>query len=153
MLQELLGPWYPRLGVVSRAADATGPPDYAVSYSYFGGGKGRWESRLAKDEDWPAAWGDQTGELYLNPTTYLVNVPGGVWRYELGGYPVIKKWLGYRDAKRRSGNPLTQDELAHLRSIVQRIAALHILHSQLDALYERIGSEVFTAEELGLRTS
>ena len=151
VLQELLGPWYPRLGVVSRAADAIGPPDYAVSYSYFGGGKGRWESRLAKAEDWPAAWGDQTGELYLNPTTYLANVPEKVWRYQLGGYPVIKKWLGYRDAKRRSGNPLTQDELAHLRSIVQRLAALHILHSQLDSLYERIGSDVFTAEELGLR--
>lgn len=149
--RELLGDWYGKLAVVSRTPGAAGPADYTISYSYFASGKGRWEPKSPPVEDWPAAWGDQTGDLYLNSTTFLANVPEKIWRYELGGYPVIKKWLGYRDAKRRPGKPLTQEELAHLRSIVQRLAALHILHQTLDELYERIGENCFTAEELGLR--
>lgn len=27
-----------------------------------------------------------------------------LWNYQLGGYPVLKKWLGYRQADRRDGS-------------------------------------------------
>ena len=46
-----------------------------------------------------------------NETVFLANVPREVWRYELGGYPVLKKWLGYRYANRRSNRPLALSEL------------------------------------------
>jgi len=77
-------------------------------------------------------------------------VPEHVWRYELGGYPVIKKWLGYRDRGRRPGIPLSVQESAHLRGMVQRIAALLLLHPTLDGLYERACQDCFSAEELGI---
>ena len=160
-LRALLGNAYTKLAVVSRTATATGPVDTSVTYAYFGSGKGRWEVQLPTPEwllsgegstnpveDHP--WGDVAGDFYLNATTFLANVPERVWRYELGGYPVVKKWLGYRQAKRRDGKPLTSPELDHLRGIVHRVAALLVLHSRLDELYECAIDNPFTVEDLGL---
>jgi hypothetical protein len=77
------------------------------------------------------------------------NVPERVWKYELGGYPVLKKWLGYRDVKRRDRG-LTIGEADFFRSMVQRIAALLILHNRLDSLYNQAIESSFTAGELGI---
>jgi hypothetical protein len=74
----------------------------------------------------------------------------GVWRYELGGYPVIKKWLGYRDRGRRPGQPLSVQEVAHLRGMAQRLAAVLRLHATRDSLYERVCQDCFLAEGLGI---
>lgn len=127
------------------------PEDLAVSISYWGGAKGRWAPRpFHSDEAGPDALGEKTGDLYLNPDTFLANVPAAVWTYQLGGYPVLKKWLGYRQADRREGQPLTLAEAKWLRAIVQRIAALLVLGDRLDALYARAADNAFTAEELGL---
>ena len=151
-LREILGGDYARLAVVARPEGTTGPVDATVTYRYFGGGRGKWEATPAPLEGWREEWGDAAGDLYLNPSTYLTNVPERVWRYELGGYPVVKKWLGYRQAGRRDGKPLTPPELEHLRGIVHRLAALLALHARLDSLCERAIENAFTAEELGLRT-
>ena len=78
------------------------------------------------------------------------NVPEKIWRYELGGYPVLKKWLGYRDDTRKQGAPLTLDEASYFRSIVCRLAALLLLHDALDMAYEQAISDAWTSEELGL---
>jgi hypothetical protein len=126
--------------------------DLVVTYSFFGAAQGAWrERRPQQDEAFETAWGEATGDLHLNDKVSLRNVPERVWRYELGGYPVIKKWLGYRDAGRRPGQPLTLAELEHLRQMVHRIAALLLLHGDLDAAYERALEDPFTADELGLR--
>jgi hypothetical protein len=77
-------------------------------------------------------------------------VPEAVWTYQLGGYPVLKKWLGYRQADRRDGNPLTDDERKYFRQIIQRIAALLALGAELDALYQRTVMDAFMAVELGI---
>ena len=82
---------------------------------------------------------------------YFANVPKAVCSYEIGGYPVLKKWLGYRQAGRRDGPPLTLAERQHFRSMIQRIAALLALHEVTDVLYERSAAAAFTAEELGVR--
>jgi Type ISP C-terminal specificity domain/N-6 DNA Methylase len=139
-----------RLGVITSKAS---PPDLRVTVSYFGAAKGRWvEREFAEGEDPLVSWGKRTGELYLNDDTWLANVPERVWRHELGGYPVIRKWLGYRSADRRGGAPLTIDEVQHLRSIVQRLATLLALQPELDAVYESAAADAFTAEELGVRS-
>jgi hypothetical protein len=80
-------------------------------------------------------------------------VPERVWQHELGGYPVLKKWLGYRHADRRRGRPLTPAEARHFRSIIQRLAALLALQPELDGAYEAAAADAFSAEELGLRAA
>jgi Type ISP C-terminal specificity domain len=131
------------------------PDDLKVTVTYWGGGKGRWRPRPFLADELPAvqfqdAWGEQTGDLYLNDDTFFANVPELVWTYQLGGYPVLKKWLGYRQADRRDGKPLTDDERRWFRQMIQRIAAILALGPKLDGLYEEAAASAFTAEEIGI---
>ena len=76
----------------------------------------------------------------LNEQAHFAHVPEAAWSYRLGGYPVLKKWLGYRQADRRDGKSLTEDERRWLRQTIQRIAALLALGPTLDALYQKAAS-------------
>ena len=125
------------------------PDDLLVTVNYWGGGKGRWVPRpFTADDERHEAWGGRTGDLYISQDVFFANVPELVWRYELGGYPVLKKWLGYRQSNRRDGQPLTVGERRWFRSIIQRIAALLALRSDIDALYSSASANAFTAKEL-----
>lgn len=127
------------------------PADLAVTITYWGGGKGRWRPRAFKSEEHGAdALGQRTGDLYINDDVYFSNVPENVWDYNLGGYPVIKKWLGYRQANRRNGGPLTLEEANWLRKMIQRISAILTLGGDLDELYLRATEDAFNVNELGL---
>ena len=139
-----------RLGALSKVSGGNvAMSDLAVTYSYYGASTGKWAARPFREEEAAhPSWGQRTGDLYLNPDLRLSNVPEAVWRYELGGYPVVKKWLGYRQANRRGGKPLVAAEKDHLRLIVQRLAALVALGQQLDGLYEEAAAGAFTEEEL-----
>jgi len=144
------------VGPLKRAgAEQVRAGDLHVTVTYWGGGKGRWKPRpFNTDEtppdDWADRWGERTGDLFINDTACFANVPEAVWNYQLGGYPVIKKWLGYRQANRSDGAPLSLDESKWLRQVIQRIAALLALGPALDALYEETAAAAFTAEELGI---
>jgi Type ISP C-terminal specificity domain len=121
--------------------------------TYRGGGKGRWKPRPFKADELPGAdyadaWGNRTGDLYLNDQVYFSNVPEAVRTSQLGGYPVLKKWLGYRQADRRDGKPLTDDERRWFRQMIQRIAALLASGPSRDALYQEAAANAFTFEEL-----
>jgi hypothetical protein len=132
------------------------PADLKITVTYWGGGKGRWKPRPFTTEELPPneyseAWGERTGDLYLNDDAYFANVPELVWTYQLGGYPVLKKWLGYRQANRRDGQSLTDEERRWFRQIIQRVAALLALGPFLDALYQETAATAFTAEELEIQ--
>lgn len=128
---------------------AVRPEDLLVTVNYWGGAKGRWVERpFAAEEEPFDEWGSRTGDLYIADEVFFANVPEAVWKYELGGYPVLKKWLGYRQANRRDGRPLSPEERRWFRSIVQRIAALLTLNAQLNELYSAASEDAFTAEEL-----
>jgi hypothetical protein len=129
------------------------PEDIRITVTYWGGGRGRWKPRPFMAEELPAieydeAWGERTGDLYLNDDAYFANVPESVWTYQLGGYPVLKKWLGYRQADRRADQPMTDDERRWFRQMIQRLAALLALGPLLDSLYQEAAVNAFTVEEL-----
>ena len=67
--------------------------------------------------------GETTFDVYLNDHAYWRNVPAAVWRYKLGGYQVLKKWLSYREHKVLD-RPLTSDEVQHFSDTARRIAAI-----------------------------
>jgi len=130
--------------------------DLKLTVTYWGGGKGKWTSRQFLETElpastWDAAWGERTGDLFLNAQAHFAHVPEAVWTYQLGGYPVLKKWMGYRQADRRDGKPLTEGERRWLRQMIQRIAALLALGPTLDTLYQEAIANAFTASELGIR--
>ena len=130
--------------------------DLKLTVTYWGGGKGRWKPRPFLDEEmpattWESCWGERTGDLFLNDEAHFAHVPEAVWTYQLGGYPVLKKWLGYRQTDRRDGKPLTEAERRWFRQMIQRIAALLALGPTLDALYQEVAAASFTATELDIR--
>jgi Type ISP C-terminal specificity domain len=155
VVQAILGAELARtLGPLKRTnGKQVRPEDLKLTVTYWGGGKGRWKPRPFMAEELPLAdyaeaWGERTGDLFLNEDAYFANVPELVWTYQLGGYPVLKKWLGYRQADRRDGKPLTDDERRWFRQMIQRIAALLALGPTLDGLYQEAAANAFTVEDL-----
>ncbi len=152
-IRNLVGDAARSIGVLAKVGTRrVAGEDFVVTVSYYGASKGKWQEReYGEDETALPGWGPRTGDLFINDGAFFSNVPPAVWRYELGGYPVLKKWLGYRQASRRDGRPLSLAEARHFRSMIQRLAALLVLREDLGKLYEAAASDAFTAEELGLR--
>ena len=80
------------------------------------------DERAAMGDALPAL-GDSTFDIYLNANAFWCNVPASVWRYKLGGYQVLKKWLSYRE-RPILGRPLRNDEVQHFADTARRIAAI-----------------------------
>jgi hypothetical protein len=86
--------------------------------------------------------GDGFLDIHLNATTRWSDVPEAVWKYTLGGYQVLKKWLSYRESA-LLGRPLTSDEAQEFTHHVRRIAAILSLHPQLNAHYTESSSHPY----------
>lgn len=69
-------------------------------------------------------------------------VPRPVWETVIGGYPVLKKWLSYRD-ERVLGRPMHAKEAAQAESIVRRLVLLWSLAAQLDENYARCVADAY----------
>jgi hypothetical protein len=91
----------------------------------------RLDSRPA---DLTALLGGGCVDVHLNDETCWTAVPAAVWGHTISGYPVLKKWLSYREHA-LLGRDLTDDELRHFRDTVRRLTALILLGPQLDANY------------------
>ena len=104
--------------------------DFALTagWGYFGSGEavmpgqGRVVERACKQEE-RTALGATTFDVYLNDHAYWRNVPAAVWRYKLGGYQVLKKWLSYREQK-VLGRALSPAEVQHFSDTARRSAAI-----------------------------
>lgn len=81
-------------------------------------------------------------DVYLNDTTYWRCVPTRVWEYFIGGYPVVKKWLSYRE-ENVLGRPLTKDEAREVTSMVRRLATIVLMTDELDANYAKTRDDAF----------
>ncbi len=86
--------------------------------------------------------GASTFDVFLNGRAYWRNIPANVWNFHIGGYQVIKKWLGYREHD-LLGRALTPDEVREVMNMARRIAAILLLQPELDANYERAKSSAY----------
>ena len=80
------------------------------------------DERAALD-DASTILGKTTFDVYLNRRAWWRNVPAAVWRYKLGGYQVLKKWLSYRE-RDILARPLRPEEVQHFTDTARRIAAI-----------------------------
>ena len=109
--------------------------DVTMGWGHFGSGQavmpgqGRGVERAYTSEERDAVGdavsnlGETTLDVYLNDRAYWRNVPASVWRYKLGGYQVLKKWLSYRERK-VLGRSLLPEEVQHFAEVARRIVAL-----------------------------
>ena len=79
-------------------------------------------------------------DVYLNDRVYWANVPLDVWTMTIGGYPVVKKWLSYREF-RVLGRPLLQEEMTYITEVIRRLKALLLLGDALDANYRAVAEK------------
>ncbi len=86
--------------------------------------------------------GETCYDVYLNDVAYWRCVPANVWRYTIGGYQVVKKWLSYRE-RALLGRDLKPEEARYVTEMVRRIAALVLMQPELDANYERVKADVW----------
>ncbi len=82
----------------------------------------------------PLRTGPDYYRIHLNARACWDFVPRAVWEYTLGGYPVLKKWLSYREES-VLGRALRPEEAREFTAIARRIAALLRLGPDLDAAY------------------
>jgi len=69
-----------------------------------------------------------------------------VWKYTIGDYQVLKKWLSYRERK-LLGRALTEDEVHEVMRIARRITAILLLEPALDANYQSIKNSIYSWPE------
>ena len=83
----------------------------------------------------PAAADPQNAiDIFINDKVYWSHVPLDVWTMTIGGYPVIKKWLSYRE-HRVLGRALRLEEVTYITEVIRRLKALLALGDELDANY------------------
>jgi len=77
LVSTLLGKTRFQLAVVERVGGgAVQQKDLLVSFSYYGAASGRWQKRKARaNESWHEAWGEITGDLFINENVCFRNVP------------------------------------------------------------------------------
>ena len=80
------------------------------------------DERAALD-DASTILGKTTFDIHLNRRAWWRNIPAAVWRYKLGGYQVLKKWLSYRE-RDILARPLRPEEVQHFTDTARRIAAI-----------------------------
>ena len=69
------------------------------------------------------ALGETTFDIHLNTRAFWRNIPAAVWRYKLGGYQVLKKWLSYRE-RPILARTLKPEEVQHFAEIARRIGRI-----------------------------
>ena len=158
-----IAPVFKTIGVISKVGggqlDASGD-DLAMTagWGHYGKanavmpGKGRWRERAysteeekvigAKSPEVRQLLGETTCDVYLNDTAYWRNIPMNVWKYYIGGYQVIKKWLSYREHN-VLGRALRPEEAREVTDTARRLAAIILLHTKLDENYRYVKEETF----------
>ncbi|MGA2421216.1 MAG: type ISP restriction/modification enzyme [Candidatus Acidiferrum sp.] len=89
-----------------------------------------------------AILGEMAVDVHLNDRVCWRNIPAKVWDYTISGYPVIKKWLSYRE-KGLLGRSLSVDEARYVTETARRIAALMLLGPQLDESYRTVAAKPY----------
>jgi len=86
--------------------------------------------------------GASTYDVFLNEGAFWQNVPAGVWKYTIGGYQVLKKWLSYREAV-ILGRALSEAEVRDFTAIARRICAILLLRPLLRENYEAVKADAY----------
>lgn len=69
----------------------------------------------------------EPGRVWINKTQYFEGIAPELWRFQVGGYQVLEKWL-----KDRKGRILDHDDITHYRKIALALAATQQLMLQVD---------------------
>jgi Predicted helicase len=72
-------------------------------------------------------------KLFINPTQYFAKVPSEVWKFYIGGYQVLDKYL-----KSRKGCVLSIEEIENIEKVTKILAFTIKQMQAIDALYPKV---------------
>lgn len=84
-------------------------------------------------EKMPAKQRFKDGILYLNADLCIKGIPNQVWKYMIGGYQVMDKWIKYR-----VGHECSRDELEHLQNIASVLWRTIEIQEEIGPLSEQL---------------
>ncbi len=103
----------------------------SVSYENTSGASPRISSVLFKDN---MIWIDKDKNISFS------GISSKLWNYEIGGYPVCKKWLKDRGPKKgRPGRTLTDEDIEHYKKIIVAIQKTILIVGEIDEVIEEHG--------------
>lgn len=85
-------------------------------------------------------------DVFINDSVCWRNVPRDVWEMTIGGYPVVKKWLSYRE-KRVLGRALKMEEMTYITEVVRRLKAILLMGAELDENYRACAKETISLKK------
>ena len=71
-------------------------------------------------------------KLYINPKQYFTSVEQETWKFEIGGYQVLHKYL-----KERKGRELSWEEIEHIKHIVISLTETRRLMKEIDPITKK----------------
>ncbi|TMS41321.1 MAG: hypothetical protein FGO69_08685 [Methanobacterium sp.] len=74
-----------------------------------------------------------SSNLFINKTQYFKNVPETIWKYEIGDYKVIDKWLKYR-----KGRNLDYSEINHIQKVLRALNESVSIMDEIDQVYRKL---------------
>jgi predicted helicase len=78
---------------------------------------------------------EEEQKVYINKEKYFDNVSLRLWNYQIGGYPVLQRYL--KDRKDRS-----MDDPRYYCRIVTAIEKTILLQSEIDGIYDDVEKEI-----------
>ena len=95
---------------------------------YKGPGDSNVEKRL---------YDETTRRVYIKDLQYFENVDSDVWKYDIGGYQVLDKWL-----KDRVGKALSAEDIRHYCKVVTAISKTIDIQKEIDRFYAKVENEL-----------
>jgi len=85
---------------------------------------------------------EKRGRVYINKTQYFEGIKENVWKYQIGGYQVLDKWL-----KDRKGRKLSLEEIKHYCKVVTALKKTMEIQEEIDKLYPGVEKEIIPFKE------
>ena len=90
--------------------------------------QGKGDNRVEKQ-----AYNQKEERVYINNAQYFEGVESDVWKYQIGGYQVLDKWL--KDRKKRI---LSTEDIKHYCRVVTALAKTIEIQAEIDKLYPQV---------------
>jgi len=86
---------------------------------------------------------EKKGRVYINETQYFEGVEREIWEYQIGGYPILYKWL-----KDRKGTKLSLGDIKHYCRVVTALEHTTKIQDEIDKLYPDVEKGIIEFKEI-----
>lgn len=98
--------------------------------------EGKGDNRMEKQQ-----YNEIEQRVYINATQHFERITKEIWKYQIGGYQILDKWL-----KDRKGRILSLEDIQHYCRVATVLEKTIGIQKDLDNLYQKIESEIISLQ-------